>query len=146
MASEAPGVFLRPISCSTQASTAAKRASWWGKWASVVRGFVLIDQQRTAESRMGRISLPRSLAVAARSLAAVAEIANYWKWSTPSTNLSSSPGVVLNHALSSLAESTPTRQDLRQEPSAGKPLAGICVGGTRQLVSLPRPYFTARGR
>ena len=61
--------------------------------ASVVRGFVLIDQQRTAESRMGRISLPRSLAVAARSLAAVAEIANYWALAVASS--CRSPGRLL---------------------------------------------------
>src|SRR4051812_41200319 len=28
--------------------------------------------------------------------------------------------------------------DLRQEPGAGKPHAGICAGGRRQLLSLPR--------
>src|SRR5271165_5349862 len=29
--------------------------------------------------------------------------------------------------------------DLRQEPGAGKPHAGICAGGREQSLSLPRP-------
>src|SRR4051812_4876127 len=32
----------------------------------------------------------------------------------------------------------PIASDLRQEPGAGKPHAGICAGGRRQLLSLPR--------
>jgi hypothetical protein len=32
----------------------------------------------------------------------------------------------------------PVASDLRQEPGAGKPHAGICAGGRRQLLSLPR--------
>jgi hypothetical protein len=32
----------------------------------------------------------------------------------------------------------PNASDLRQEPGAGKPHAGICAGGRRQLLSLPR--------
>ena len=31
--------------------------------------------------------------------------------------------------------------DFRQEPGAGKPLAGICAGGGEQSPSLPRPEF-----
>ncbi len=33
------------------------------------------------------------------------------------------------------------RHYLRQEPSAGNPHAGICVGGAWQQAFLPRPYF-----
>jgi hypothetical protein len=32
----------------------------------------------------------------------------------------------------------PVASDLRQEPGAEKPHAGICAGGRRQLLSLPR--------
>ena len=35
------------------------------------------------------------------------------------------------------AGSTPVRQYLRQEPSAGNPPAGICTGGASQEASLP---------
>jgi hypothetical protein len=34
---------------------------------------------------------------------------------------------------------TPVTLDLRQEPGAGKPHAGICAGGGEQSPSLPRP-------
>src|SRR3954454_22087222 len=33
---------------------------------------------------------------------------------------------------------TSTTPDFRQEPGAGKPHAGICAGGGRELPSLPR--------
>ena len=34
--------------------------------------------------------------------------------------------------------------DLRQEPGAGKPHAGICAGGGEQSPSLPRPLYLRR--
>src|SRR5208337_5141116 len=37
----------------------------------------------------------------------------------------------------------PVTFDLRQEPGAGKPHAGICAGGGEQSPSLPRPLRTA---
>jgi hypothetical protein len=40
-----------------------------------------------------------------------------------------------------LGPPTPVAFDLRQEPGAGKPHAGICAGGRRQLLSLPRHIF-----
>ena len=40
----------------------------------------------------------------------------------------------------------PVASDLRQEPGAGKPHAGICAGGRRQLLSLPRRSINALTR
>ena len=37
----------------------------------------------------------------------------------------------------------PITSDLRQEPGAGKPHAGICAGGGEQSPSLPRPAWKA---
>src|SRR5271157_6327161 len=37
----------------------------------------------------------------------------------------------------------PVTSDLRQEPGAGKPHAGICAGGGEQSPSLPRPCYFA---
>jgi hypothetical protein len=41
---------------------------------------------------------------------------------------------------------TPVTLDLRQEPGAGKPHAGICAGGGEQSPSLPRPRARRRRR
>src|SRR5208282_1941088 len=38
-----------------------------------------------------------------------------------------------------MSASCPITPDLRQEPGAGKPHAGICAGGREQSLSLPRP-------
>jgi len=40
----------------------------------------------------------------------------------------------------------PITFDLRQEPGAGKPHAGICAGGGWQQPSLPRPYVSLNSR
>ncbi len=48
------------------------------------------------------------------------------------------PLVATGPHLPSLSFAPCARHHLRQEPSAGNPLAGICAGGTEQSVSLPR--------
>ena len=40
----------------------------------------------------------------------------------------------------SVCVGNPITSDLRQEPGAGKPHAGICAGGGQQWLSLPRPF------
>ena len=44
------------------------------------------------------------------------------------------------------AKQAAARYDLRQEPSAVRPLAGICAGGAGRPASLPRPTLVGRSR
>src|SRR4051812_22433414 len=65
-------------------------------------------------------------------------------WSGLSTGRSMSRTANGSKVLATPTTSPAITSDLRQEPGAGNPHAGICAGGGEQSPSLPRPVTGSR--